>query len=190
MAQSEYVNMVSLRTFTLRTTKGFSHNFKAGEPTPVHKSVVDLAMAQGCVPEDQANIPFKDADSKQDVGYSADVRKSMLYLACKRLNESNRTQDFDAGGYPKPGAVEELLAFMPNRDELVKTFQQYKQDDAEGVEPALHENAAKALAVLDADGRDELIALAVEHKLFEEADFKGLQVKTIRAKILTALSGM
>lgn len=182
-------NMISLRSFRLESTKGHVLQFIAKEPKFVPEAVVSEAMAAGCVMEDATDAPFYDDLSRAKVEFVGDVRKSMIFLAVKRLMEENDHKKFDGSGTPKHEAVSEALGFDVVHSEVAELYQQYLQVVAEDLDFALHPSAPNIQRVLEAASKAELVELAVEFGV-EDKKAKGLTVRDLRKLLLVKLSGV
>jgi hypothetical protein len=181
--------MHSLRSFRLETTTGHVIEFEAKVPTYVPPAAVSDAMAAGCVPIDETDVPFLEDLSRSKVEFTGDIRKSMLYLAVDRLVTKNDSKSFDGGGNPKTAPVAEMLGFEVNRAELVSVYQTYLSTKQEERQYALHPAASQIINVLDATDKAELLDLADEVGIPNEKA-KGLQVRDLRKMILVKLSGV
>lgn len=181
--------MISLRSFRLETRFGHVLHFEAKKPKFVPDLAVSAAMAAGCVPADGEEAPFHDDLGRARVEFVGDVRKSMIYLAVKQIAEKNDAKQFDGGGTPKTAVVSDMLGFEINRKDLVEVYQTYLTDVKEGTEYQLHPVAPNVLRVIEADSKDELVALADEFGV-DAAKAKGLSVKDLRKTLLVKLSGV
>ncbi|NLA67481.1 MAG: hypothetical protein GX856_04420 [Gammaproteobacteria bacterium] len=181
--------MTSLRTFRLASTTGHVIRFQAKVPTFVPDAAVPEAMAAGCVPVDEADVPFYEDLSRAKVEFNGDVRKSMLFLAVKTLTLKNDYKNFDAGGNPKVKPVSEMIGFEVNRQELLDIFRIYQQSVAENVDYPLHPAAPNILKVLEAEDKGELLELAEEFGV-DKDKAKGLQGRDLRKLLLVKLSGV
>lgn len=180
---------ISLRSFSLSSLTGHSAVFEAGVPKDIPAALVPDAMAAGCVPANEASIPFHDDASRAKVEFVGDVRRSMLYLAVKAVAEKNDSKEFDGGGVPKTAAVVSRLGFEVQRKEVTDIWQEYTEMKAEGLEFTLHAQAQNIAKVIDAGDKAELLELAEEFGL-DEAKAKGLQVRDLRKQLLVKLGGI
>lgn len=181
--------MISLRNFRLETTTGHVIQFQAQEPVFVPHSAVSAAMAAGCVPQDQADIPFYEDSSRAAVEFHGDVRKAVLYLAVEAICKKNDSKDFDGAGVPQVKVIAAKLGFDVTRGEVVDALQVYSQAKAEGTEPGAHPAAANITRVLEAETKAELIELAAEFGVPEDKT-KGLVVRDLRKLLLVKFSGL
>lgn len=182
--------MISLRTFTLATKTGHTIRFEAKVPRNVPDIVVADAMQAGCVPTDEAAVPFYEDTKKAYVEFQGDVRRSMLYLAVKMIAERNKASDFDAGGVPKTAVVSNILGEMEiGRKEIVDIYQQFCTAKSEDREFALHPHAQNILRVLESESKDELILLADEFGI-DGKRAKGLSMKDLRRMLLVKFNGV
>lgn len=182
-------NMISLRNFRLASTTGHVIQFEARVARDVPDVLVPEAMAAGCVPTDETDIPFHEDLSRAKIEFQGDIRRSMLFLAVKLVAETNAAKDFDGGGVPKVKTISDRLGYEVSRKELIDIWQQYLTTKAEDREYALHPQAANILLVLEAETKDELIALAEEFGV-DGAKAKGLMVKDLRKLLLVKFSGI
>lgn len=180
--------MISLRSFTLQTTKGHCIAFEAKAPKYVPPDVVSEAMAQGCVPTDESEIPFIEDVQRSKVEFQGDIRKAMIYIAVKTVIERNNVKDFDGAGVPKTSVVAERIGYEVSRAELLDIYQQYNTIKSEGGEYALNDQAKNAMRVIEAEDKAELVDLAEEFGVAKDKA-KGLSVRDLRKLLLVKLSG-
>ena len=183
------LKMISLRNVRVPSTTGHVVLFEAKVPRDVPDEIVSEAMALGCVPVDEADIPFHEDLSRAKVEFQGDVRKSMIYLAVQLLAEENNVKKFDGGGTPKTSVVADMLGYEVGRQEVLDTFRQYQTVRAEGIEYKLHPAAPNILRVLQAETKDELVGLADEFGV-DEKKAKGLVVRDLRKLLLVKFSGI
>lgn len=181
-------NMISLRSFRLASLTGHVVQFEAKKPTFVPDAAVSEAMAAGCVPENESDIPFYEDVDRAKVEFTGDVRKSMLYLAAQAVAKRNNPKDFDGGGTPKTQVVADMLGYEVSREELLSVYQQYLQVQQENLDYALHPNAANIMRVIEAGSKAELLELASEFGVPDDKA-KGLSVKDLRKLLLVKFSG-
>lgn len=180
--------MISLRTFRLATLHGHVLRFTAREPLEVPEVCIPEAAAAGCALADPEDQPFIDDLTRSKVEFAADVRKSIVFLACKVVGESGDVKLFDAGQFPKKDVIEKMLGHTVASDELRDIYQQYLNIKQNGGEFPLHPSAPNIMKVLEADSKKELEELAVEFGV--EADkTKGLTAKDIRRLLLHKFAG-
>lgn len=181
--------MISLRKFRLESTTGHCIQFEPREPVYVPDVAVSDAMKAGCVPAEEADIPFHEDLSRAKVEFVGDVRSSMIYLAIDAIVKRNNSKDFDGGGVPRQALINDTLGFETTRKEIVQVYQQYMQVKAENLEYALHPAAPQILKVLEAGDKGELLELAEEFGVENEKS-KGLSVRDLRKLLLVKLSGI
>lgn len=186
---SNQVEMVSLLDQRVASTSGHIVLFQANVPRMVPASLVQECMAKGCAPVNLAAAPRLEDVSRAKVEFQGDIRRTMLFLAVKSLAEENDSKKFDAGGYPKTAVVSGMLGFEINRQELVSVYQQYSSAKAENLHVPLHPSAERALAVISAESKDELLDLAGEIGVDNFDKLKGMQVRDLRKTLLVKLSG-
>lgn len=182
-------DFISLRSFRLDSTTGHVAVFEANTPRFIPDALVPAAMAAGCVPVDQKDVPFYEDTSRAKVEFVGDVRKSMVYLAVKHVVAANNPKEFDGGGTPKTAVIAGLLGYEVSRKELVDVFQQYMQLQSEGREYALHPAADNIMRVIQAGDKAELLELADEFGVPVDKA-KGLQSRDLRKLLLVKLSGI
>ena len=181
--------MLSLRNYRLATKAGPIMVFKAKEPRDVPGVAVPDALAAGCAMVDISDQPFFDNLGTAKVSFGGDVRKSLLFLACRELAKENDAKKFTAGGLPRVPAVEALTGFDTNAKEITEAYQQVTSHLRNGEEFQLHPSAENALKVIQADGREDLSLLAME--MFDDAfnaRLEGLQTRDIRTAMLQKLA--
>lgn len=180
--------MKSLRSFTLSTLTGHTIAFVAGEPSHVPPNAVSEAMKHGCVPVDASEVPHADDPSRPVVEFAGDIRQSMLYLVIDQIVKKNDPKEFTGAGQPREALVSERLGFDVSAKEVVKVFQLHQQGVKEETTYELHPHAVNIARVLEAD-KAELKELALEFGV-EEPDFKGLDAKALRRKLLMLFGGV
>lgn len=181
------IKMKSLRQFRLASTTGHVVLFKANEVVEVPQAIVPEAMAAGCVPADGDGVFHEDLD-RAKVEFTGDVRRSMLYLAVKRVVEVNKPADFDGSGTPSITAVESRLGFDVTKPEVLAIYREYQTYVSEGRDFPLHPASENILRVIDAGTKAELIDLAEEFGI-DGAKAKGLTVKDLRKLLLVKFDG-
>lgn len=179
--------MISLRSFRLETKTGHVLQFVAREPMYVPPSAVPDAMAAGCVPASEADVPFVEDSTRTRVEFVGDIRKSMLFLAIGEIVQRNIAKEFDGSGTPKTAVVADLIGFEVARREVVELFQKFMETRGQDLE--LHPAAENIRHVLRAEDKAELMELAEEFGL-DTAKAKGLQIRDLRKQLLIKLGGV
>lgn len=94
--------MISLRAFVLRSTRGLSIEFKAKEPTHVPPDMVSEAMERGCVPVDGGdNAPEAEPDDAE--------QDAQILAALEQLEAKSK---------PKLDEIEAITGFRPSAAQL------------------------------------------------------------------------
>ena len=189
------VNMISLRTFTLRSLTGHTIKFESNVPTDVPDICVSEAMEKGAVPRNANDIPDGQpanfAEKRAKVEFQGELRASLLYLALKALAEENNFEKFDSAGVPRADTVSEMLGYTVPKKEIVTAYQSYMTLKASGELPAVHPDAPRALEIMGASTKAALLEIAAE--MGAESDdldrMKGDSAKDIRSALLVSLSG-
>lgn len=191
MAKDKSVEILSLRTFTLNSTKGHCVQIVAKVPTKIPRLLIPEAVAAGCILTDakEGEDAFDGAEGGIKVGYAQDVRKSLLYIATRRIVEANDPDDFDGGGNPSVEALKAIVGFTVTKKEAQSIYRAYIEYGQQNLEYGLHEDAEKILTVTGASTKAELMELAVEYDIDVEA-LKGKSITDMRKFMLTKLSAI
>ena len=182
------VLMVSLRSFLLSTTKGHMVRFESNVPTEVPESILQEAMAAGCVPANKEDAPFVYDLTRSVVEFQGDARRSTIFLAVKSLAEENDSANFDGGSYPKQEVVADRLGYPVSSAEVRDIYQQYLSAKSSGEAFVLHPQAQNILRVIEATSKGELIELSEEFGV-DVKRAKGMTVRDLRRLLLTKFSG-
>lgn len=183
------IEMISLRTFLLSTTKGHCVRFEAKKPRMVPDEVAAEAMAKGCVPTNEADAPFIDDMSRATVEFQGDIRRSVLLLAVDAIAKANDAKNFNGAGTPKHKVLSERLGFDVTPTEVTAVWQEYMGAKNNGTELAMHPQAAQVLAVINAEDRESLAALASQFEL-PKNKIEGLSTRDARRLLLTKFHGL
>ena len=112
------------RDHVLRTTLGHSISFRKGQPTYVPREVARQAVAIGaeCVEgevkmEDEVVIP---------VELSQEDRNEKILEALAVLKKRNGPDDFTGNGKPSLKAIEDLVGFKPDRNEVFTLWSEFR----------------------------------------------------------------
>lgn len=180
--------MKSLRSFRLASTSGHIYQITANEPIMIDPVVVPEAMQAGCVPVDAADTPFYDDLSKSRVEFEGDLRRSLIYMAIDVLVTRNDANDF-AAGVPKAAAITERIGALVSEKEARAVYQLYTTAKSEGRNIELHQNAHMVMRVLEADDRNDLVALGKELSV-PAKEMSGMSARDLRKLLLTKLNGI
>jgi hypothetical protein len=175
--------MISLRNYRLATTTGHVLNFEANKPRYVPDAAVAAAMAAGCALVNADEQPFYDDTARATIEFAGDLRRSLIYLACKAIAEGNDTKYFDSSGTPKHDVVGDRIGLTLSQKEVRTAYEMYTSCRAEGRDPALHPESQFVLRVAEAEGRPDLLELAKEYD-YPEDKVKGLSTKELRKLLL------
>lgn len=181
------IEMISLRTFTLSTTKGHCVRFEANVPKPVPEIIVQDAMNAGCVPAKESDRPFVDDMRTARVEFVGNMRRSLIYLAVDVLARENNQKNFDGGGRPKVSVLNERLGFDVPAQERTNIWQEYLSAKAAGAEPGLHPEAETVMEIISAEDLTELRHIAMQSGV-ELAE--GLSTRDARKTLLAKFSGI
>lgn len=181
--------MTSLRTFRLASLSGYTVQFVASEPLNVPEEVVKEAMAQGCVPCDEAGVPSFDDGKRAKVDFQGDLRRSLIYAVIRSLVDENNIKNFDGAGMPKRAVVSNRLGFDVLQKELLEVYRTFTAARADKRELQLHDAVHSVLRVLDASSLAELVDLAEEFG-DDRATYKGLLTRDVRKMLLQKFSGI
>ena len=74
----EQVEMISLREITVSSLAGHTVHFEAGVARDVPAFLVAEAMAKGCMPTDQVNLPSESVSGRKATDFVGALRDQML----------------------------------------------------------------------------------------------------------------
>ena len=114
------------RNFVLRSMTGHSVNFVKNVPTFVPALIEREARGIGAERVDGANPDMLDPESPEVVPLSHDERAEQIRTAFALLTERNDSKDFTGAGVPSVKAVEKLVDFDVDRNEVVALWQAYR----------------------------------------------------------------
>ena len=120
---AEYVRN---RNFVLRSMTGHSVNFVKNVPTFVPALIEREARGIGAERVDGANPDMLDPESPEVAPLSHDERAEQIRTAFALLTERNDSKDFTGAGVPSVKAVEKLVDFDVDRNEVVALWQAYR----------------------------------------------------------------
>ena len=114
------------RNFVLRSMTGHSVNFVKNVPTFVPALIEREARGIGAERVDGANPDMLDPETPEDAPLSHDERAEQIRTAFALLTERNDSKDFTGAGVPSVKAVEKLVDFDVDRNEVVALWQAYR----------------------------------------------------------------
>ena len=114
------------RNFVLRSMTGHSVNFVKNVPTFVPALIEREARGIGAERVDGANPDMLDPESPEVAPLSHDERAEQIRTAFALLTERNDSKDFTGAGVPSVKAVEKLVDFDVDRNEVVTLWQAYR----------------------------------------------------------------
>lgn len=114
------------RNFVLRSMTGHSVNFVKNVPTFVPALIEREARGIGAERVDGANPDMLDPETPEVAPLSHDERAEQIRTAFALLTERNDSKDFTGAGVPSVKAVEKLVDFDVDRNELVALWQAYR----------------------------------------------------------------
>ncbi len=114
------------RNFVLRSMTGHSVNFVKNVPTFVPALIEREARGIGAERVDGANPDMLDPETPEVAPLSHDERAEQIRTAFALLTERNDSKDFTGAGVPSVKAVEKLVDFDVDRNEVVALWQAYR----------------------------------------------------------------
>lgn len=114
------------RNFVLRSMTGHSVNFVKNVPTFVPALIEREARGIGAERVDGANPDMLDPETPEAAPLSHDERAEQIRTAFALLTERNDSKDFTGAGVPSVKAVEKLVDFDVDRNEVVALWQAYR----------------------------------------------------------------
>lgn len=114
------------RNFVLRSMTGHSVNFVKNVPTFVPALIEREARGIGTERVDGANPDMLDPETPEVAPLSHDERAEQIRTAFALLTERNDSKDFTGAGVPSVKAVEKLVDFDVDRNEVVALWQAYR----------------------------------------------------------------
>ena len=114
------------RNFVLRSMTGHSVNFVKNVPTFVPALIEREARGIGAERVDGANPDMLDPETTEVAPLSHDERAEQIRTAFALLTERNDSKDFTGAGVPSVKAVEKLVDFDVDRNEVVALWQAYR----------------------------------------------------------------
>ncbi len=117
------------RNFVLRSMTGHSVNFVKNVPTFVPALIEREARGIGAERVDGANPDMLDPETPEVAPLSHDERAEQIRTAFALLTERNDSKDFTGAGVPSVKAVEKLVDFDVDRNEVVALWQAYRASE-------------------------------------------------------------
>lgn len=114
------------RNFVLRSMTGHSVNFVKNVPTFVPSLIEREARGIGAERVDGANPDMLDPETPEVAPLSHDERAEQIRTAFALLTERNDSKDFTGAGVPSVKAIEKLVDFDVDRNEVVALWQAYR----------------------------------------------------------------
>ena len=114
------------RNYVLRSMTGHSVNFVKNVPTFVPALIEREARCIGAERVDGANPDMLDPETPEVAPLSHDERAEQIRTAFALLTERNDSKDFTGAGVPSVKAVEKLVDFDVDRNEVVALWQAYR----------------------------------------------------------------
>lgn len=114
------------RNFVLRSMTGHSVNFVKNVPTFVPALIEREARGIGAERIDGANPDMLDPETPEVAPLSHDERAEQIRTAFALLTERNDSKDFTGAGVPSVKAVEKLVDFDVDRNEVAALWQAYR----------------------------------------------------------------
>ena len=114
------------RNFVLRSMTGHSVSFVKNVPTFVPALIEREARGIGAERVDGANPDMLDPETPEVAPLSHDERAEQIRTAFALLTERNDSKDFTGAGVPSVKAVEKLVDFDVDRNEVVALWQAYR----------------------------------------------------------------
>ena len=114
------------RNFVLRSMTGHSVNFVKNVPTFVPALIEREARGIGAERVDGANPDMLDPETPEVAPLSHDERAEQIRTAFALLTERNDSKDFTGAGVPSVKAIEKLVDFDVDRNEVAALWQAYR----------------------------------------------------------------
>ena len=114
------------RNFVLRSMTGHSVTFVKNVPTFVPALIEREARGIGAERVDGVNPDMLDPETPEVAPLSHDERAEQIRTAFALLTERNDSKDFTGAGVPSVKAVEKLVDFDVDRNEVVALWQAYR----------------------------------------------------------------
>lgn len=119
------------RNHTYRSTSGVI-SFEKGVPVFVPPYMQKEVIAIGAERADGEQVDVLGPETTQPVPLSDLERKDEIFAAFQLISEKNDPKDFTGAGVPTVKAIEKIVAFDVDRNEVVELWGEYKAALAEG----------------------------------------------------------
>lgn len=119
------------RNHTYRSTSGVI-SFEKGVPVFVPPHMQKEVIAIGAERADGEQVDVLGPETTQPVPLSDHERKDEIFAAFQLISEKNDPKDFTGAGVPTVKAIEKIVAFDVDRNEVVELWGEYKAALAEG----------------------------------------------------------
>lgn len=114
------------RNYTLRSLTGHSVTFVKGVPTFVPAMIEREARGLGAECVDGTNPDMLDPETPVVAPLTHEERADQIRAAFTLLVERNDTKDFTGAGVPSVKAVEKMVDFDVDRNEVITLWQAFK----------------------------------------------------------------
>lgn len=114
------------RNYTHRSTMGHSVAFVKGVPTFVPSLIEREVVAIGAERVDGDNPDVLDPEKVVAPPMAPDERAAQIRLAFELLTEKNDSKDFTGAGVPTVKAVEKIVGFDVDRNEVIELWSAVK----------------------------------------------------------------
>ena len=114
------------RDHILRTTKGHTIRFEAGEPSWIPPAVVPDAVAIGAIPVGE-RVDVLEEEKTEATPLTSQQREEELMAAIKQLASRNGRGDFTASGLPNSRRLQVLTGFEIINKERDAAWMLYQQ---------------------------------------------------------------
>lgn len=120
--------MVMQRSYTVRSTKGYTIRFEKGVPTYVVDQMVSECMTFGAMPAKGEVLPVEE-EAIVTAAPEGLVREKAIAGAVKTLVARNGREDFGANGRPKVAAIEKIVGFDVDQRERDSAWDKYQAEE-------------------------------------------------------------
>lgn len=142
---TNYVSMVSKRSFVFSSTRHPATPVTANEPVNILRDAIEHALAAG--------LTFADPTDEQvaftkvtEVVPTSDERKAKIYAAFSKIRADNSPKDFTGSGTPSQKAVERVTGLSVDMVDVGRYYTEYLQDlegQAANAEPPVEKERKK-----------------------------------------------
>lgn len=180
------VLMQCARNYTLRTRSGFTIRFPANTPVQVPDPVVSEAMAVNILPVDPDSYKRGPSDVYQaKVPINGALKDALALNAIYALVTENEAVNFDGGGKPKVGALNQITGLSLSADERNEYWDKYRQLKSEGQDLPTHPALNMVLEVQNVNTPREAREYAQQLKILDE-DFSAQPLRVQKQMLLNA----